>query len=184
MNILGQYSQYNGSPAPTQDKTAPVQATVGEPAVDDADPPVAPEINTDIPPGIIAEPGKDVFAKDDRDAKKSVARYDPDQKDVPSSSPGVDGDGDGERVISVVGVETTISSGVEGAEGRTEGTLEPLEAGVGEMSLLEDQTTVPPVRQPEAPLDHEEALADQVAHELYPEARGVPEEEPASDDSE
>ncbi|KAG8218174.1 glycosyltransferase family 39 protein, partial [Butyriboletus roseoflavus] len=94
--FLDDFSQYDRTPAPMQDKMAPVQTTVGgEPAVDNANKPVAPEINTIVPSGIVAEPGKDVFAKDDRDSRKSVARYDSDQRDVVLSSSGGDGDGMG-----------------------------------------------------------------------------------------
>lgn len=117
-----------------------------------------------IPSGIIAEPGKDVFAKDDRDKAKSSARGNSDSgaKDVVSSS------GDGEPVVS-------MEEGVR-AEEKTQvgGAREPVEAG--EVPAGEDQIAVPVGKQPEGPLDREEALADQIAHELYPEARNAAEQ--------
>lgn len=185
--VTAQYSQYNGAPAPTQDKLTPIQSAVGsEPdgpavlVVDEVHQPVELELNTIVPSGIVAEPGKDVFAKDDREAKKSVARYDSDQKNV-------------ERVISVVSLEGVSSTTVESVEGGTQtqtqtgaaGAREPLEvvetSSVPEPAV-EPQTAVPAGRKPEGPLDHEEALADQVAHELYPDARAVPEEGLARDE--
>jgi len=126
-------------------------------------------VNTVIPSGILAEPGKDVFAKDDR-GSKSAARIDSDPKDaVPSV-------GDVERTVSVVNVEGVLA--VESTLSGAGGDGEPLEAGETSMpvSAVADETVVPAERRPEGPLDHEEALAEQVAHELYPEARDVPEE--------
>ena len=179
-----QYLQYNGTPAPTQNKT---MATVGgEPGgraaivVDDAEQPIVPEVNTAVPLGMVAEPGKDVFAKDDRNREsKSAARGDAEQKDMMSSG------GDVERVVSVVNIEEpSDTSAVESVEGGAElagGAGEPLEAGEASSSpsvpvpVVADEAAVPAGIKPERPLDHGEALANQVAHELYPEARNVPE---------
>ena len=175
---------YSQSPVPTQNKTAPMATIGGEPGgraaivVDDAEHFVAPEDNTAIPLGIVAEPGKDVFAKDDRDREsKSAARSDPEQKDVASSG------GDVERVVSVVSVEgpsgtPVVESGEGGAQTLVEGVGEPVEAGEGSSSVavpaVADETGVAAGKRPEGPLDHEEAIAIEVAHELYPEARDVP----------
>jgi dolichyl-phosphate-mannose-protein mannosyltransferase len=148
----------------------------GRPAivVDDAEHVVAPDANTAVPLGIVAEPGKDVFAKDDRHrGSKSAARDDAEQKDVVSSG------GDGERVVSVVSVEgpseTSAVARVEGSAETLVGVGEPLEAGPVPVPVVADEAAVPAGREPEGPLDHGEALANQVAHELYPEARTVPE---------
>ena len=126
-----QYSQYSGSVTTT---TAPVATVGGEPGgraaivVEDAAPA---EVNTAVPSGIVAEPGKDVFAQEHKDVK-SVA------------SSGIEGsEGSEGWVVSVVGSEE-----------------EPAKALVG--------SDAP--RRPDGPLDHEEALADQVAQELYPDA--------------
>ena len=147
--------------------------------VDDAEQPIAPEVNTAVPLGMVAEPGKDVFAKDDRNREsKSAARGDAEQKDVMSSG------GDVERVVSVVNIEepsdTSAVESVEGGAGLAGGAGEPLEAGEASSSsvpvpVVADEAAVPAGIKPERPLDHGEALANQVAHELYPEARNVPE---------
>jgi len=168
------------SPAPTQNKTASVATVGGEPGgraaivVDDAEQFVAPEDNTAVPFGIVAEPGKDVFAKDDRDREsKSVARGGSEQKDAASSG------GDVERVVSVVSVEGPGGTpAVEGGAETLAGDVgEPLEAGEEASTVavpaVADETAVPEGRRPEGPLDHEEAIAIEVAHELYPEARDV-----------
>lgn len=168
--MIVQYSQYNGTPAPTQDKTAPVEASVGgEPGAivaDGAHSSVVSELNTIMPSVIVAEPGKDVFANDVREAKKSVARHESDQRDE-------------ERVVSVVSVEGVSGTAVESVEGGAAGArehLEVVETSSVSVFSVEKQTEVPAGIKPEGPLDHEEALADQVAHELYPEARDVLEE--------
>ena len=129
----------------TQNKTVPVATVGGEEGgraamvVEDAAEPVASEASTTVPSGIVAEPGRDVFAKDERE-RKSVARVGEQQ-----GPPGVDA----ERVVSVV------AQNVGGAEAPV--VMDVDEGAAGE--------------KPEGPLGHEEALADQVAHELYPEAR-------------
>lgn len=133
----------------------------------------APEVNTVIPSGIIVEPGKDVFAKDDKDKAKSAAWDDSEPKDVVSSG------GDAERVVSVVGVEESVQDNTEAQAG---GAREPVEVPSEPVSVGEEQTAVPAGRKQEGPLDHEEALADQVAHELYPEARDVGEQKIVHDE--
>ncbi|KAF8554684.1 hypothetical protein OG21DRAFT_1038726 [Imleria badia] len=122
-----------------------------------------------IPLGIVAEPGKDVFAKDDRESKSS-ARTEADQADV---SPG----GDAERVVSVVSAEEPSSTSAEGGvDSLAGGVGEPVEAAEASVAVpVVEEAVVAAAKKPEGPLDHEEALADQVAHELYPEARDVSE---------
>ena len=129
--------------------------------MDDAAQPVVPEVITAIPSGIVAEPGKDVFAKDNRESRSS-ARIEADQEVV---------SGDAERVVSVVGGEASGTLVVEGqvvesssSEAEVVGSAA---ATVDEVAEVEKRPVV------EGPMDHEEALADQVAHELYPEARDV-----------
>ncbi|KAN0097991.1 glycosyltransferase family 39 protein [Tylopilus felleus] len=139
------YAQYDVVVGTTQNKTVPVATVGGEEGgraamvVEDAAEPVASEASTTVPSGIVAEPGRDVFAKDERE-RKSVARVGEQQ-----GPPGVDA----ERVVSVV------AQNVGGAEAPV--VMDVDEGAAGE--------------KPEGPLGHEEALADQVAHELYPEAR-------------
>ncbi|KAF8844790.1 glycosyltransferase family 39 protein [Paxillus ammoniavirescens] len=167
---------------PTPNKTAPVATIGGEPGgrapivVDEDEQPVIPEANTAIPSGAVAEPGRDVFAKEDEKEVKSVA-----------GGTGLPDAVDGERVVSVVSAEPTgdmPEKKEEEAKGETRvqrqseppasvSVEEPPASGAKveeEVKIEEALTAV----KPEGPLDHEEALADQVAHELYPEARDVP----------
>lgn len=140
--------------------------------VDDAEPAVAPEVTTAIPMGIVAEPGKDVFAKDDRGSMSS-ARFELDEVDVSSV-------GDAERVVSVVSVEEPSSTSSEGGvDSLAVSVSEPVEASEVSMAAVPaaEESVVAAGERPEGPLDHEEALADQVAHELYPEARDVSDDE-------
>ena len=153
--------------AAAQNKTVP-QATIGgEPGgrgaivVDDVQEPVASEANTAVPSGIVAEPGRDVFAKDDKDSAKSAASIGSEPNDAVLS------DADAERVVSVVGAE------VSGAPEVEHGTDMPADVGdpvAAELEGGEAETGAAASRRPEGPMDHEAAIADQVAHELYPEA--------------
>jgi len=122
-----------------------------------------------VPLGV-AESGRDVFAKDERKSIES-------QMLAPDASVVED-----EKEISVVKFEPTdaatepapASSGNEGDSTDTcssgtedEGVPEVIEEveafGVGEDT---DKS-----RMSHGPLDHEEAIVDQVAYELYPDAR-------------
>ncbi|KAG6375220.1 glycosyltransferase family 39 protein [Boletus reticuloceps] len=165
------YSHYNAIPSPEQDKPAPMAVIGGEPGgraavvVDDAEPPVAPQASTAVPEGIVAEPGKDIFATGDKKAKSS-ARFETDHNDA-SPSPG-----DLDRDMSVVGVDASGTSGNEEGSARTG---EASSSGNVPADVNEAGVVAGTGERPEGPLDHEEALADQAAHELYPEARDVAE---------
>ena len=168
---------------PTLNRSAPIATIGGEPGgrapivVEDKlgqDAVAAPEDDpTAAVPMGAAEPGRDVFAEDEQKKIKS-------QMIAPDTSVVED-----EKEISVVKFEPTdgatepapASSENEGDSTgtRTNGTedegvpeaienLEEMEAfGVGEDT---DDS-----RMSHRPLDHEEAIADQVAYELYPDAR-------------
>ncbi|KAG9316967.1 glycosyltransferase family 39 protein [Chiua virens] len=175
------YSQYNASPVPTPATTTPV-ASVDQPTerpgiiADDPPEPVAPEANTAVPSGIVAEPGKDVFAKDSGEKTKSMTWSESESKD-------------GERVVSVMSAsEVKTEGGTDAQEPGTssepvpspspESIPEPVPEPEPVSSVAEQAEAVAPLREKsEGPMDHAEALADQVAHELYPEARDVPEGE-------
>ncbi|KAG1717256.1 uncharacterized protein EDB91DRAFT_1068075 [Suillus paluster] len=126
------------------------------------------EQSTAVPIGA-PEPGRDVFAKDKQKEIKSQLLA----MDVPVP---VD-----EKEISVVTFEPT-SAAPELAAGEKEEAK--VQGGIGEpedqahsefINNLEEEVEVgednDDLRKLHGPLDHEEAIADQVAHELYPEAR-------------
>ena len=115
-----------------------------------------PKVITAIPLGIVAEPSKDVFAKDNR-VSRSSARIEADQEVV---------SGDAERVVSVVGREASGTLVVEGQ------VVEELSAAAA-AAIIDEAAGVVEGPVVEGPMGHKEALADQVAHELYPEVRDV-----------
>ncbi|KAG2108540.1 glycosyltransferase family 39 protein [Suillus cothurnatus] len=169
------YSQYSGVTVPTLNRTTPVATIGGEPGgraaivVEDKlgqDGAALPEDEhgTAVPIGV-PEPGRDVFAKDKQKEIKSQMIALP---DVPVVN--VD-----EKEISVVAFEPT-SAASEVQAGDVSATGEPKDQARPEViSILEKENEVKldvdDHRKSHGPLDHEEAIADQVAHELYPEAR-------------
>lgn len=138
----------------------------------DAIAPPEDEQSTAVPIGA-PEPGRDVFAKDKQKEIKSQMIA---LQDVPAN---VD-----EKEISAVTFtaapevvaegkkEIRVQGGDVSATGEPEDQANPevidILAKEIEVELGED---VADHRKPHGPLDHEEAIADQVAHELYPEAR-------------
>ncbi|KIK35359.1 hypothetical protein CY34DRAFT_96221 [Suillus luteus UH-Slu-Lm8-n1] len=114
----------------------------------DAIAPPEDEQSTAVPIGA-PEPGRDVFAKDKQKEIKSQMIA---LQDVPANAD--------EKEISAV---TFTAAPEVVAEGKKE-----IRVQGGDVELGED---VADHRKPHGPLDHEEAIADQVAHELYPEAR-------------
>ncbi|KAG1888589.1 glycosyltransferase family 39 protein [Suillus subluteus] len=185
--FLDEYSQYSGVTVPTLNRTNPVATIGGEPGgraaivVEDklGQDGVAPpedEQNTAVPIGV-PEPGRDVFAKDKQKEIKSLRIA---LQDVPVIN--VD-----EKEISVVAFEPTsaasevvpegkeevkVQAGDVGATGEPEDEARPKVIGILEKEMeVELGGDVDDHRKPHGPLDHEEAIADQVAHELYPEAR-------------
>ncbi|KAG2339152.1 hypothetical protein BDR05DRAFT_968238, partial [Suillus weaverae] len=139
----------------------------------DAIAPPEDEQSTAVPIGA-PEPGRDIFAKDKQKEIKSQ------MKDVPVAN-------ENQKEISVVTFEPTGAAPEVVAKGKVEvkvqedsvsATGEPEEQANPEViSILEKEIEaelgedVDAHRKPHGPLDHEEAIADQVAHELYPEAR-------------
>ncbi|KAG1740311.1 glycosyltransferase family 39 protein [Suillus lakei] len=184
--FLDDYSQYSGVTVPTLNRTTPMATIGGEPGgraaivVEDklGQDGVAPpqdEQGTAIPIGA-PEPGRDVFAKDKQKEIKSQMIA---LQDVPVI---VD-----EKEISVVTFEPTrgapevVAEQKEEAqvpEGSVSGTDEPEDQAHPEAVNIPEEKVEVEVgedidahRKSHGPLDHEEAIADQVAHELYPEAR-------------
>lgn len=182
--FLDEYSQYSGVTIPTLNRTTPMATIGGEPGGraaivvedklgQDAIAPPEDEQSTAVPIGA-PEPGRDIFAKDKQKEIKSQ------MKDVPVAN-------ENQKEISVVTFEPTGAAPEVVAKGKVEvkvqedsvsATGEPEEQANPEViSILEKEIEaelgedVDAHRKPHGPLDHEEAIADQVAHELYPEAR-------------
>jgi dolichyl-phosphate-mannose-protein mannosyltransferase len=183
--FFDEYSQYSGVTVPTLNRTTPMATIGGEPGgraaivVEDKlgqDGAASPEDEhgTAVPIGV-PEPGRDVFAKDKQQEIKSQRIALP---DVPLVN--VD-----EKEISVVAFEPTSAASEVVAEekedvkvqaGDVSATGEPKDqAHLEVIGILEKENEVKldvdDHRKSHGPLDHEEAIADQVAHELYPEAR-------------
>ncbi|KAG2124692.1 glycosyltransferase family 39 protein [Suillus clintonianus] len=184
--FLDEYSQYSGVTVPTLNRTIPMATIGGEPGgraaivVEDklGQDGVAPpqdEQSTAVLNGA-PEPGRDIFAKDKQKEIKSQMIA---LQDVPVI---VD-----EKDISVVTFEPTTAAAPEiAAGGKEEVKVQEGNVGTGEpedqahpevIGILEEEIEAivgeddDDYRKPHGPLDHEEAIADQVAHELYPEAR-------------
>lgn len=185
--FLDEYSQYSGVTVPTLNRTTPMATIGGEPGgraaivVEDklGQDGVAPpedEQGTAVPIGV-PEPGRDVFAKDKQKEIKSQRIA---LQDMPVINVG-------EKEISVVAFEPTsaasevvaeekevvkVRAGDASATGEPEAEARPEVIGIPEKDIeVELGGDVDDHRKPHGPLDHEEAIADQVAHELYPEAR-------------
>lgn len=133
------------------------------------------EQSTAVPIGV-PEPGRDVFAKDEQKEIKSQMRI---SQDVPVNN--VD-----EKEIGAATFEPTsaapeekkeevkLQAGGMSATGGSEGQARPEVIGILEKEIeVELGENAEDHRKSHGPLDHEEAIADQVAHELYPEARDV-----------
>jgi dolichyl-phosphate-mannose-protein mannosyltransferase len=134
------------------------------------------EQSTAVPIGA-PEPGRDVFAKDKQKEIKSqmIALQDVpvnvDEKEIsmltfePTTAAAPKVVAEGKKEIKAEGGDVS-------AAGEPEDQARPEVIGILakeiEVELGED---VVDHRKPHGPLDHEEAIADQVAHELYPEAR-------------
>jgi len=161
----------------------------GAVVVEEAEHPVAvpEEANTMLPTGVVAEPGRDVFDKEkDLEAARSKslawagagagAGGEGVMPSLGSSSledlSDDEGEGgeDGELVVNV-------DSDPDSVEGGDAGEPEPEPAVEEDHDSTSVEEVAVPAGKPEGPVDHAEALADQVAHELYPEARDVPLEE-------
>ncbi|KAH7888234.1 glycosyltransferase family 39 protein [Phlebopus sp. FC_14] len=171
---LDDYAQYAGVQVPTPNKTTSPVATIGgEPGgrapivVEDQHqqqqqnglPEIEP--STAIPVGA-AEPGRDVFAKEDKGPVKSVAPLG--VKEVEATM-GVEK----EREVSVV----VPGSGSERKKDGESSVVVVIEASTSpaDAGALSQVSSEEGRRKPEGPLDHQEAIAEEVAHELYPEAR-------------
>ncbi|KAG2356036.1 hypothetical protein BDR07DRAFT_1301481, partial [Suillus spraguei] len=130
-----------------------------------------------VPIGV-PEPGRDVFAKDKQKEMRSqmIAAQDVSVVDVD------------EKEISVVAFEPTsaapeiaaeekedvkVQAGDVSATGESEDQARPEVTSIMEKDIEVELggKDVDDHRKFHGPLDHEEAIADQVAHELYPEAR-------------
>jgi dolichyl-phosphate-mannose-protein mannosyltransferase len=143
----------------------------------DAAVPPQDDFTTAIPIGV-AEPGRDIFAKgEQKEIKSQMLAF-----DVPDVV-------DDEKEISLVKFEPTHAAPKPESSEKEEDKMDVGDvsnsAGAGEPEPLGDaevfgnlQEVMDEVgddsdklRVSHGPLDHEEAIADQVAHELYPEAR-------------
>ncbi|EGO30164.1 hypothetical protein SERLADRAFT_375338 [Serpula lacrymans var. lacrymans S7.9] len=115
----------------------------------------------------LAEPGRDIFAQGNQKEIKSqdtasalVAEEDLKEVSVVSAEPSAVV-GSGEEKTREAG--EVVGEPVKEPDSQTAKTME----GEKDKQEVEEAHR----KQPEGPLDHEEAIADQVAHELYPEAR-------------